>query len=259
MHSNTKSQLVVPETTESQTAVSEDGSVLAHSSKETTTFFDAYAGKILGSYDRSCTLLNTVQLSSDGKYLLHLSNRRDVCLIRVADQTLLAEYNMYGDISGLALSSNDYFVCLSTGDRRLYVLLIADPDVPAHRERIQYVRDTIPKLEPQNIRKLLDIMQKNTSSNEIDVVSWSDAGSELDMDDGRKSRVHKTSHRSHSSMSKQEDALPNLVTLDRKDQNHASPHAKQEDTLLSEMVKDAQDQNHIPKSEVFSSNMCALQ
>ena len=213
-------------------------------------------------------MLNTVQLSSDGKYLLHLSNRRDVCLIRVADQTLLAEYNMYGDISGLALSSNDYFVCLSTGDRRLYVLLIADPDVPAHRARIQYVRDSIPKLKPENVNKLLDMQNNDSSSDEIDVVSWSDAGSELDMDDGRTSRLQrrttttlapKKSHRSHTSMSRQENALPNVVTMDTKDQNHASSHAKQEDALLSEMAKDAQDQNHSPKSQVFSSNMCALQ
>ena len=239
--------LHIVDTNASKIATSADGRILAHDCKGMTHFIDTCASKVVGSFQISCRMVDDISLTSDGKYLVYLSDHRDVWLVRVADQTLPAEYNMYGNVIGFDLSTNDWFVCLNMSDRRLYVLLIADPNDDSHKERIKYVRETIPKLSKQSIKALSMIQSEyggtyTDGDTDTDVDSWSGADSELDMDDGRQSQMKRRT----------------TTTMSRF-QRSKSSMSKRQATVLSLMAETPVCPEDLEGSVVHSTHICSLQ
>lgn len=86
---------------------------------------------------------------------IDLQNYFQMKLVRVSDGRVMAWYTMYDPIQSLAVSANNWFVLIGTSDRRLFVLLIVDPDEPKHRSRIRYVRKFNPPLSHDEALELL--------------------------------------------------------------------------------------------------------
>lgn len=277
MHSDSTSQIQLPR---GRLAASPDGSMLVHCDKTTTSFINVAAAKIVGTrtYHKKCRRLNAMALTSDGAYLLHLSNGRDLRLIRTADQRLLAEYFMYSDCDHMALSKDDAYVCVSTMDRRLYVLLIADPDVPAHRERLQGIRDASPKLSAENVNRLLDMMDSDDEGGgEVDVVAWSDATSEINMDEGptsqlqRRSTVALPSHAGGRGRKSRAGRSSMTARLDKTDDGggdgagagdgagdgDVDAASRSESRASAKLSRNALEKKYTAKSLVFASHACA--
>ena len=121
-------------------------------------------------------------LTPDGAYLVYVSGERQLYLMRLSDGKLLAWYTMYTTVCSLAISSNGWFVLVGTADKRLFVLVIADPDEETHSERIAHVRAANPPLEENVVAQLMgNINDYNNYSPDI-----SDSEEDMDMpDDGR--------------------------------------------------------------------------
>ena len=89
----------------------------------------------LGSYNHIKHITTEIQLfkcTSDGRYLVYLTNDTQLYLTRLSDGKLLAWYTMYMKVSDLNISSDNWYVLLATQDRRLFMLMIADPDEREH-------------------------------------------------------------------------------------------------------------------------------
>lgn len=85
--------------------------------------------------------IKTINVTKDGKYMICTStNRHDIYLIRISDGKLLAWYTILEEIDRISISANSWYVIICTLDRRLFVLLIADPDDALHDDRIAFVR-----------------------------------------------------------------------------------------------------------------------
>ena len=82
----------------------------------------------------------------DGQYIVYITDRKEIYLHRISDGKLLAWYTMYQTINCLAVSMNNAYVLLGTSDKRLFTLIIADPDEPTHLVRIEKARRLNPCL-----------------------------------------------------------------------------------------------------------------
>lgn len=91
----------------------------------------------------------------DGKYIVYVVRDKHVHLVRISDGRLLAWYTMYDEVNYITTSPNSWYVLISTSDRRLFVLLIADPDDESHDDRIKYVRRVNPPLTKEQAMSLL--------------------------------------------------------------------------------------------------------
>ena len=156
---------------------------------ELMVFIDTTKGVSLGTfkYYFKPESVDDVRLTHDGKYLIHISDQKELRLLRVSNQRLLAHYTMYSDVKSIEVSANNWFICIGTADKRLYVLLIADPDEPQHKERIKYVRENNPVMTQDEVNVLMsEINHPNASSDEY---IYADCVSELNLEgDGRQSR-----------------------------------------------------------------------
>ena len=77
-------------------------------------------------------------------------------LVRIDDGHVMAWYTMHDPIQSLTISANGWYILIGTTDRRLFILLIVDPDRPEHRERIKHVRKCNPPLDEEDAYELLD-------------------------------------------------------------------------------------------------------
>ena len=101
-----------------------------------------------------------VTLTPDGQYMLYVCNDKDLCLLRLSDGKLIAWYTMYDTVQKLSVSANSWYALIGTSDRRLFVLVIADPLERSHDKRIEHVRKANPPLTQEQIATLLGDINK---------------------------------------------------------------------------------------------------
>ena len=94
-------------------------------------------------------------VTPDGQYLLYACNDKDLCLLRLSDGKLLAWYTMYDTVQSLSVSTNSWYALIGTSDRRLFVLVIADPLERSHDKRIEHVRKANPPLTQEQMVTLM--------------------------------------------------------------------------------------------------------
>ena len=99
--------------------------------------------------------LDYITLTHDGNYILCVTNKKMLRLIRYSDGRLLALYTMYDHVCSLTVSTNNHYVLIGTSDKRLFTLVIADPRERDHDARIQHVRDENPGLKKEQAIALL--------------------------------------------------------------------------------------------------------
>ena len=112
-------------------------------------------------------LVQHATMTPDGHYLLYVCNDKDLYLLRLSDGKLLAWYTMYDTVQSLSVSSNSWYVLVGTSDRRLFVLLIADPLERTHDQRITEVRKNNRKYSREDVLMLIgDINDYLTDADE---------------------------------------------------------------------------------------------
>ena len=119
--------------------------------------------------------LTHITLTYDGKYILCVTNNRMLRLIRYSDGKLLALYTMYDSIRALNISRNNHYALISTQDKRLFTLVIADPRERDHDARIAHVRDQNPGLSRERALALMgETNNMNGGANDLDFDSSDD-------------------------------------------------------------------------------------
>ena len=76
-------------------------------------------------------------VDSNIEYLVFNDSNKLLWLFRIKDSKQLACLPLYGFVNQIKFSSDNKYVCLNMNDRRIFNLLIVDPDCEIHKNRIK--------------------------------------------------------------------------------------------------------------------------
>mgnify|MGYP001791733012 FL=1 len=77
-------------------------------------------------------------LAPDGEYVLTVEQKKSLQLFRVGDlKSAVGVYAMYGEVENVTFTSDSSHIIFGISDTRLFFLLICDPKVPSHSDRIK--------------------------------------------------------------------------------------------------------------------------
>ena len=103
-------------------------------------FIDMTSLKLLCTYPLE-SAADHAAMSPDGLYFVYVVNKtKNLKLLRVSDGAHIGSYVMATEAHCLAISRDSWFVMMGTDDKRLFMLLLADPDSETHSENIKHVR-----------------------------------------------------------------------------------------------------------------------
>ena len=71
--------------------------------------------------------LTMPRLTSDGAYLIGVSDKRHLKLYRLADSSCIASFQLHSDIDCIDVSADDEYVTAVARDKQIYAFVIADP------------------------------------------------------------------------------------------------------------------------------------
>ena len=107
--------------------------------------------------------IDRMALTPDGKYIIVVCVR-NVLLIRVQDGRLLSNVTLDDVISSVHVTRDSWFVLLGLATRGLTILLISDPQVKGHEERVRVTRHHNPGLPVEKAKYLADLCFNNSQN-----------------------------------------------------------------------------------------------
>ena len=95
-------------------------------------------------------------VDSNMEYIVFNDRNKLLWLFRVRDQKQLGCLPLYGFVKEIKFNKDNRYVCLNMNDRRIFNLLIVDPDCESHKNRIKEL----------NSRKICDASSINQGTND---------------------------------------------------------------------------------------------
>jgi hypothetical protein len=92
-------------------------------------------------FNRKVDYIQNMATSEDCQYLAYVESPKLLSLYRLSDSSCIANVSLYSGIHDLVF--NGEFVCLAMRDRRVLSLVLVDPLVEAHKNRIKKFRDRL--------------------------------------------------------------------------------------------------------------------
>jgi hypothetical protein len=104
-------------------------------------------------------VIKLIAIDSTKTYLTFFDNKKYLWLYKISTSNRLACLSLYGIASQIKFTDDNMFVCLNMNDRRIYSLLIVDPEVHEHEMRIKnlFSRQLNRK---RNTRQIKDLIKK---------------------------------------------------------------------------------------------------
>ena len=101
--------------------------------------------------------IELISIDSTKTYLTFLDNKKYLWLYKITTSTRLACLSLYGIANQIKFTNDNKFICLSMNDRRIYSLLIVDPNEQEHELRIKNLpsRQIISKKNTKQIKHLI--------------------------------------------------------------------------------------------------------
>jgi hypothetical protein len=100
--------------------------------------------------------VDCISLDSTKTYLTFFDSRKQLWLFKVATSTRLACLSLYGTVQQLKFTIDNKYVCLNMNDRRIFTLLIVDPNVHEHETRIRNLPSRqVAKRDVKKVKKLI--------------------------------------------------------------------------------------------------------
>ena len=114
--------------------------------------------------------VDLITLDSMKEYLMFFDNKKFLWLYRLKDKAKLACLYMYGLANQIKFSSDSKFACLNMSDRKIYTLMLIDPDVKEHKMRIK----ELPSRYKREITSMTDDLVDNNQDFKNDNISVND-------------------------------------------------------------------------------------
>jgi hypothetical protein len=114
--------------------------------------------------------VESICVNSSLEYFAFFDRKGYLWFYRIKDSVRLAQLPLYGDVYQIQFSKDNRFLCLNMNDRRIFNLLIVDPDQSEHINRIkqlpsrQVKKETKSRIEKE---KNVETDQADSSDNEI--------------------------------------------------------------------------------------------
>ena len=115
-------------------------------------------------------IIDELAITPDGCYVVVACNR-NVMLVRVRDGRLLANVTLYDSIWSIFITPDSWYVLMGMPDRRMFVLLIADPEESSHTERVKINRENNLGLDEEKSKALVEIAVREEDSSDEDYAS----------------------------------------------------------------------------------------
>ena len=106
--------------------------------------------------------VENICLDSHIEYLVFNDKNKLLWLFRVKDAKQLACLPLYGYVNQIKFNQDNSYVCLNMNDRRLFNLLIVDPDCDGHKKRIK-------QLNSRNVAPLNEKTKSKSKTNEEEI------------------------------------------------------------------------------------------
>ena len=115
-----------------------------------------------------------INVDSKCEYVVFNDKSRLLWLFRIKDSRKLACLPLYGYVNQIRFNLDNSFVCLSMNDRRIFSLLIVDPDRDDHKNRIKQLPSRQMDPSSDNMENGVDSDGENKKTKQFEMMAESD-------------------------------------------------------------------------------------